>query len=278
MSNAELELESISPHVVKNVSISMAPNFGGIALKNFLVAVDGGVSHALAHEFRKKLENVFNLPVKYFILTHFHSDHRRGAVAFKDCKFVCSKKTVEIMPKSFDFTPYNVVTFENKHILEDQDYQVEIYHVGGHTAGSSFVYFPQDRIVFAGDIIFEQYVHITFMGAKWNFDDWIAALELMNTLAIDRIIPGHGPILSSKKELNKHLELYHTLRSVVKDAIKENKNVGTIELPKLEYIEEIKRKILNAPPNLQKEYSKAFEKGKQQNLAKLYKFYMKKKV
>jgi len=98
MSTSNLELIEVSPSTVVFFTHG---NIGGISLKNFLIVIDGGKNPERAKVFREEFENLFNLPVKYFVLTHRHTDHRYGAVAFKDCKFICSKKTAEIMPKNF---------------------------------------------------------------------------------------------------------------------------------------------------------------------------------
>ena len=75
MSEKAVELVPITHHVVKNKEFNT--NFGGISLDDFTVAVDSGGSSVRGPYFRKALDNWFNLPVKYIIITHYHSDHRQ---------------------------------------------------------------------------------------------------------------------------------------------------------------------------------------------------------
>jgi glyoxylase-like metal-dependent hydrolase (beta-lactamase superfamily II) len=283
LSNYEnIELEEISPQVVVNTSglpdkkgFRKSGNFGAVSLGTYAIAIDSGRSPEALRIFRKKYEKYFDTTTKYFFLTHTHTDHRNGAGAYKDCTMICSQKLANIMPKSFKLSSWDIITFDDKHIVEEQDLRIEFHHTGGHTAGSSFLYFPSEKVVFAGDLVLVQFPYLTFTGDRTcNFDKWIAALNHMNTLSIDKIIPGHGHIVDGKSELKKHLEMYQTLKAVVKEAINENRKPNTIELPNLEYIEDIVTNHLpTLDPKKQKWWENALAVGQQNNLINLYKFY-----
>jgi hypothetical protein len=59
-----------------------------------------------------------------------------------------------------------------------------------HTPGDAVVYLPYVGVVFAGDILFNGVTPIMWAGPVEN---WIAALELIEGLAPDVVVGGHGP-------------------------------------------------------------------------------------
>ena len=56
-------------------------------------------------------------------------------------------------------------------------------HIGGHTAGSSLVYIPEDRVLFAGDLI----LTTTFPSVgdpSTNPDTWIDVFNMILSLKV----------------------------------------------------------------------------------------------
>jgi cyclase len=81
---------------------------------------------------------------------------------------------------------------------------------GGHTGCSAFAYFPEEKILFAGDeIATMEWPYIS--DETGNPDDYISALEQMMNLEIDKVIPGHGPIVG-KDHINEYLVFISKLR------------------------------------------------------------------
>ncbi len=71
---------------------------------------------------------------------------------------------------------------------------VELIEVGpAHTGGDAIAYVPQDRAVFTGDgYSFHREGHpIIWVGPVGN---WIAACEMIESLDVETIVPGHGPL------------------------------------------------------------------------------------
>jgi glyoxylase-like metal-dependent hydrolase (beta-lactamase superfamily II) len=67
------------------------------------------------------------------------------------------------------------------------------------------VHLPDDGVVFAGDLLFRL---CTPIGWEGTFARWIAALERIEALAPDVIVPGHGPLcgVEGPKEMRAYLE------------------------------------------------------------------------
>ena len=72
------------------------------------------------------------------------------------------------------------------------DKKVQLLEVGpAHTKGDTLVYLPDEKIVFTGDILFNEGTPIAWAGPVAN---WIRACERILELDVDVIVPGHGPI------------------------------------------------------------------------------------
>lgn len=83
-------------------------------------------------------------------------------------------------------------TFRGRHTLQVGDKPVHLIEVGpAHTAGDVLVHSPKDKTIFTGDILFIDGTPIMWAGPVEN---WLAACDLILSLDLDVIVPGHGPI------------------------------------------------------------------------------------
>ena len=83
---------------------------------------------------------------------------------------------------------------------------VELLYVGpAHTAGDVIVHLPAERVVFTGDVLFRL---CTPIGWEGSFAKWIAALERIEALAPEFVVPGHGPLcgVEGPREMRAYLE------------------------------------------------------------------------
>ena len=78
------------------------------------------------------------------------------------------------------------------------DHTFNMLHTPGHTAGQMVVHVPEQRLVFASDTVFS---HVQTWLMVSDVDQWLAALDRIAELDVDKIVPGHGPIVS-KSYLN----------------------------------------------------------------------------
>ncbi len=245
------DLESITPLAVANTTGEGRGNAGGLSLRNFCIAIDSTMYVKTGELLRRNLESQFGIPVKYLILSHYHGDHIFGLKVFKDICILSSELTSKVMlneeTKSRcqvfiknlakegsigEGIEYIVPTllFTDKLIIQDDDLHIEIYHTGGHTAGSSFISFPHEKVVFAGDLIFEN----TFPYAgdpTCNPELLIKALKKMQDINANIYIPGHGPIMKGASSLDRHIKFYNKLRNIIKDAIRDNTTAEKVSIP-----------------------------------------------
>lgn len=87
---------------------------------------------------------------------------------------------------------FATVTFDTDHVLDLGGRMIEVRHVGAaHTPGDSFVWLPQARTVFTGDI-----VYVGRILGVMEFSDsaeWLESFAAIEALDPAHLVPGHGP-------------------------------------------------------------------------------------
>jgi cyclase len=210
-----MEATRISERVYADTSGEGKGNIGAIELPNYTVVVDSTISTKTANSFRKSLESKTKSPVRKLILTHYHSDHVLGIPAFKDCDIITSE-AYEKLRRTAEHSPN--ITFDKSLVLKDGEFSVEIAHAGGHTTDSSYIYFPQKKTLFSGDLIFAK----TFFYAgdrTFNPDSWTKALKKIMTMEIETIVPGHGPVCG-REEVEKYIRFFEATSSKMRELVK----------------------------------------------------------
>ena len=94
------------------------------------------------------------------------------------------------------------VTVGNKRLV--------LTHLGSaHTRGDVLVHVPDDRILYAGDLLFVGGHPVIWSGPVGN---WIKACDYILGLDVDIIVPGHGPIAEKPavRELKAYFEYIAT--------------------------------------------------------------------
>ena len=238
-----MRLDRVSERVYANCDGETGGNVGIVVTDDAVAAVDAQYP-ASAADFRKSIPTVTDKPVTHLLLTHNHGDHVFGNQAFDDCEIVSHRRLKEKMEESLrtDWAPGNLEkmledirknrperawlfeglrivlptkTFDDRFTLDG----LEMTNLGGHTDCSSVVYVPEDRVLFAGDLMFAE----TFPWAgdpTADPDVWIEAYRKILAMDIDTIVPGHGP-LCDKGEFEIQLGWFEAVRKEMKGLIAE---------------------------------------------------------
>ncbi|MGY1760883.1 MBL fold metallo-hydrolase [Geodermatophilus sp. SYSU D00779] len=83
------------------------------------------------------------------------------------------------------------IVFTGDLSLRVGQHDFHLLHTPGHTPGQLAVYVPQERMVFTGDSVFCECQ--TWLMTS-DVDQWLASLEIIRSLDVDTVVPGHGPV------------------------------------------------------------------------------------
>jgi len=198
---------------------SFGANAGIVIGRDGIVVIDTLISAKEAGRFIKDIRAVSDKPIRYVINTHSHLDHTFGNVEFARLgavivSHVNGRKNMQIngeanlkkasayglSEKEMEGTriTYPTLTFSEKMQIDLGDQILELVYDGpSHTDDSIYVYLPNKRILFAGDILFTDYYPNI---ADGDLAGWTKTLDSVAALDVAKIIPGHGP-LSDKTDV-----------------------------------------------------------------------------
>jgi len=188
-----------------------------------VVVIDALGSPALADRLMAEIRKITPLPVTHVIMTHYHADHIYGLQAFKaqGAHIIAQRAALEyinsdtarlrMIASRKDLAPW---IDESTHLVPADEWidgprdlvvggvLFKLQPVGpSHTPEDLVVYLPQEKVLFAGDLVFRS--RIPFVGQA-DSGHWISALDTLLTFDAAVVVPGHGPV---SKEARKDMEL-----------------------------------------------------------------------
>lgn len=190
---------------------------------------------------REMLEGIAHItqraPLRYVVNSHANGDHFYGnQLIDDDVQIIATKLSDEDMRRdpggkgplamlemegpvgdfvrsifgAFDFNGIEIRaadrTFEGALSLDVGGVGVEFVDLGpAHTRSDVIAYVPEERIVYAADLLFIGGTPIAWAGPV---SGWVRALEYILGLDADRIVPGHGPVTDKAgvREIKAYLE------------------------------------------------------------------------
>ncbi len=187
-------------------------NAGVVVAPEGVVVIDSLGSPALAKRLIDEIKTITDKPIQYVIVTHYHADHVYGLQAFRDIgatiiaqeqgrvylNSATAKQRLEESRESLApwINEQTELQAADQWVGQDQSmmlagWQFDLLKVGpAHTPDDLAIYVPQERVLFAGDLMFQG--RIPFVGTA-NSAGWIASLEHLLTIDPAAVIPGHGP-------------------------------------------------------------------------------------
>ncbi|MEE2784856.1 MAG: MBL fold metallo-hydrolase [Pseudomonadota bacterium] len=100
------------------------------------------------------------------------------------------------------------ITLSDRLTLHRGDREIQIIFLGrAHTGGDVVVYFPNDKMVFTGDMAFSG---PSFLGDGY-VDEWPQTLENLKQLDFDIFVPGHGPPVTDLHRIDLVQAFYRDL-------------------------------------------------------------------
>ncbi len=190
-------------------------NYAGIVTDVGVIVLDSPVVPSQARAFRDELRRVSGgKPFLYIINTDHHRGHILGNQFFQPTPVIAHelawkhmkgygdnfkqrvidsfKKEPEIQAQ---FTDIQIivpkVTFSHRLDVVRGGRDLRIIRIGGHTAATSVVWMPDEKLLFVGDAVWvDQHPYM----AQANSKEWLDGLTYIRKLKADRIVPGRGPV------------------------------------------------------------------------------------
>lgn len=234
--------------------------FGFVVTDAGVVLVDTGGSARGAAAIDALIKQVTDQPVTIVINTG-GQDHRwLGNDYFKQrgARIIASQAAVEDQRARLEeqlFRLQNLVgidglagtepvyadeTFEQQMRLSVGGKTFELRMVGpAHTPGETLVWFPEERVVFSGDVVYVE--RMLRVGSHSNSAQWIEAFETLAALEPKVVVPGHGPATDLAGARADTLDYLVFLRETVGAFMDEGGDItqiGTLDQSRFAYLED----------------------------------------
>ena len=216
-------------------------NAGFVVTSDGVVVFDALGTPALGRAMIAAIAKVTPKPIRRVVVSHYHADHIYGLQAFKAAgaelwahrkaqAYLASPVATErLAQRRNDLFPWvdndTRVVPPDLWLDGDTDFRMGgitfriLYSHGAHSPEDVMMYVVEDKLLFAGDLIFAG--RIPYVG---NADSagWLKAMDTMIALAPAVVIPGHGP---ASRDVARDLALTRDylayLRKTMGDAARE---------------------------------------------------------
>lgn len=202
-----------------HAGMASSANRGFMSNAGFVVTDDGVVvfdalgTPVLGRAMIAAIRKITPQPIRRVVVSHYHADHVYGLQALKeagaeiwayrkgDVYFTSGQADERLAQRRADLFPWvderTRVVHPDVWLDGDVDFRMGgltfrlVYSGGGHSPEDLMMYVVEDRLLFAGDLIFSG--RIPFVG-NGDSKGWLEATHKMLALSPAVVVPGHGPV------------------------------------------------------------------------------------
>jgi glyoxylase-like metal-dependent hydrolase (beta-lactamase superfamily II) len=194
------------------------PNVGAVIGHHAALAIEARATPVMAEPWVQTIRRRAGRPIHYLFLTHYHAVRTLGAAAFRAEHVLAHQTTAALieergqedfeseaarMPRLFrgiDSIPgltRPTVTFSERMTVDLGGRRVELLHLGrGHTEGDAVAWLPEERVLFAGDLVEAQAALYT--GDAIHREWMSTTLDRVAALGADVLIGGRGHVVRGR--------------------------------------------------------------------------------
>ncbi len=180
-------------------------DIGAIVIDTPLIPADGKAWVAEVAKMADRVLYVFNtdhhrahiMGNQYFDAPIIaHEEAWREISSYKDTFIERTKSIFKKQPEiaaQFDEIKLKKpeITFTGRLYVKKGGREIEFVHLGGHTPATSGVWLPDERILFAGDVVVVgEHPSLGQSVSK----QWLEVLTRLRKTSLNSIVPGHGPL------------------------------------------------------------------------------------
>jgi cyclase len=188
-------------------------NSGFIAGRSRTAAIDACATERRTRALLTAIESTTRSAVRTLVNTHHHGDHTHGNSLFAEATIVAHERCRAAMlaegrPGTSDLIRSGTwdpaewgdldlappfLTYTTGVDLWVDDVRCEIRYVGtaAHSTNDSYVWIPERRVLFAGDLLFNGGTPFLVAGSVAGAIDAVSDLRALDA---ETIVPGHGPV------------------------------------------------------------------------------------
>lgn len=253
----------------KNIFVAIA-RIGGKATSNamfaigdkYVVAAGAHMTKEVIRDFYAEIAALTPKPVRYFVLAHHHPGYTYVDFDFPpDQDVIASWQAWQDLSGEVRKPEFPVLFFNEGLTLKPGGVTVILTNLGrGHSAGDIVTFIPEAGVVFASDLFYVN--SIGYMGGGF-MREWLLALEFLEQIGAERIIPGSGPV-SGIEEVTEFKEFFKDFLTAVLERIERGdsleRTLKDFDMPKYrtmpDYQQLIKVNLKRAYIELQEEFGR----------------------
>jgi hydroxyacylglutathione hydrolase len=146
------------------------------------------------------------------IVTHGHPDHFEAVKLFKERSVPFAMHEEEwrltgemgrALGVAFDLDAYTPDFFLNEGELEVKDHLFNVFHTPGHSPGSISLYWPTQKALFTGDVLFKDGLgRVDLPGGNGSLLK--KSINRLSSLDSEFMCPGHGMAISGSAQVRSN--------------------------------------------------------------------------
>lgn len=236
----------VSPHVylIPDDDVPLVANIGIIVGTRGTLVIDTGLGPRNGETVVREAAKVSRGPELYLAVTHVHPEHDLGAQAFP-----ARTKMVRSRGEDEDIAEFGLqladtfasqspvraqllkgatyrktdITFDGSYTLDLGGVRVQMLAVGPtHTRGDTAFFVEGDRTLFAGDVIMSALP--AFASPYSSVRAWLAALDRLEALNPEVIVPSHGRLVD-KPAIENYREYLRAVQSRTREVRQQGKSI-----------------------------------------------------
>lgn len=227
------------------------PNVGAIEGEDFVLCFEARATPVSARRWLDKLREHTEKPVRYLVLSHYHAVRVLGASAFNAQEIITHTETRRLIedrgredwevelgriprlfedPDSIPGLTRPTLSFHDHMSIElgANRGTVELQWLGrGHTSGDIVAWVPQQRTLFAGDLV--ENGSAVYTGDAYHGDWSSTTLDRVAALEAEVMIGGRGELARTKEHCRCAIEMTREfLQTLLDESRKVYQRGGTV--------------------------------------------------
>ena len=183
-------------------------NAGFVVGPDDVIAIDASSTQRRTQALLDVIATTTGRTARTLVNTHHHGDHTNGNCLFTDavvlghrnCRAGVLAQSIGGLESIFGDVAWGELTIRPPQVVFDHrldlyagERPVELHYIGtpAHTTGDVVAWLPQERVLFAGDLVFNGGTPFVLMGSVAGA---IEALDVVRRFDAATIVPGHGPV------------------------------------------------------------------------------------